>query len=89
MIDVESENNTTTVQNKENNDYKTNSDWKLKKTLTYNEIVCTAILFLSAGYETTSTTLCFIAYNLAMNPVCQEKLIEEIDTILEKHVNFL
>ena len=89
MIDVESENNTTTVQNKENNDHKTNSAGKLKKTLTYNEIICTSILFLTAGYETTSTTLCFIAYNLAMNPDCQEKLIEEIDTILEKHVNFL
>jgi cytochrome P450 len=61
---------------------------KLKKTLTFNEILCTAILFFAAGYETTSTTLTFLAYNLALNQDCQDKLCKEIDQILEKHVSF-
>ncbi len=62
------------------------SKLRVKKTLTFNEILCTSMLFLSAGYETTSTALCFLAYNLAMHTECQEKLIEEIDRVLEKHV---
>jgi len=58
---------------------------RLKKTLTFDEILCTALLFLSAGYETTAQTLCFISYNLAMNPDIQQKLCEEIDHALEKY----
>ncbi len=46
-----------------------------------------AILFLAAGYETTATTLCFVTYNLATHPGVQEKLIQEVDQVLEKHVN--
>jgi cytochrome P450 len=62
------------------------SNLKLKKTLTFNEILCTAVLFLSAGYETTANTLCFIAYSLATNPDLQEKVCNEVDQILDKHV---
>jgi cytochrome P450 len=58
----------------------------LKKTLTNKEMCSQAISFLGAGYETTSTTLEFIAYNLAMNQNVQERLISEVDRILEKHV---
>lgn len=56
-----------------------------KRTLTKNELLSTAILFLAAGYETTSIVLCFIAYNLAMHPEYQQRLCEEIDHVLEKH----
>nr|AHL88980.1 cytochrome p450 3044A2 [Brachionus koreanus] len=55
----------------------------LKKTLTNEEILAQSMLFMFAGYETTSQTLCFIAYNLAMNPSCQDKLFDEIETILK------
>lgn len=58
----------------------------MKKTLTNKEILSQSILFLLAGYETTAQTLCYIAYNLAMNPVYQQKLCEEIDTVLDRHV---
>ena len=58
----------------------------LKKTLTNNELLSQAILFLAAGYETTATTLEFISYNLAKNQEIQDKLINEIDQVLEKHV---
>ena len=33
-----------------------------------------------AGYETTATTLCWLAYDLATNPDIQERLIDEIDS---------
>lgn len=59
---------------------------KLKKTLTNTEILAQAILFLVAGSETTATTLAWITHNLALNPDCQNKLIEEVDTVLEKYV---
>ena len=58
----------------------------LKKTLTPSEILSNAILFLLAGYETTATTLGWISYNLALNHQVQDKLIEEVDSVLEKHV---
>lgn len=59
----------------------------LKKTLTNKEIISQSIQFLMAGYETTSTTLEFIAYCLAMNQQCQDTLIDEIDRVLDQHVN--
>ena len=58
----------------------------MKKTLTNKEILAQAIMFLIAGYDTTGTTLCFILYNLAMYRDCQQKLCDEIDRVLEKHV---
>lgn len=65
--------------------FKWNSE--LKKTLNNSEILSQSILFLLAGYETTAQTLCYIAYNLAMNPFYQQKLCQEIDSVLERHVN--
>lgn len=57
----------------------------LKKTLTDSEILATAMLFIMAGGETTATALTWLSYNLAMNPDIQDKLIDEVDTVLEKH----
>ena len=37
------------------------------------------ILFLIAGYETTSTALGFTAHHLAVNPEVQRKLQHEVD----------
>ncbi|XP_050396834.1 cytochrome P450 3A12 [Patella vulgata] len=45
-----------------------------------NEIVQQALLFLLAGYETTSTTLSFVFHELANNFDIQNKLREEINT---------
>lgn len=67
----------------------TNENWSnkpLKKTLTNQEILAQAILFLTAGNDTSTTTLEFIAYNLATHKEAQDKAIEEIDKVLEKHV---
>ena len=38
-----------------------------------------AFIMLTAGYETTSTTLGFAAYELALNPEIQKKLQQEIN----------
>lgn len=50
------------------------------KFLTMEEIQRQTFIFLVAGYETTATTLAFIAYYLALYPDVQAKLQEEIDT---------
>lgn len=52
--------------------------------LSMEEVLGNSILFMLVGYDTTSNALTFASYNLATNPECQEKLIEEIDTVLGK-----
>ena len=51
--------------------------------LSHNEIVGNGIIFLIAGYETTSTALNFLTYALAVHPDVQEKVWEEIQEQME------
>ena len=60
--------------------------WNLKKSLSDKEILAQATFFLAAGYETSASTLGFIAYTLANYPECQEKLCHEIEQVLSNHV---
>lgn len=51
-----------------------------QKALTDLELVAQSIIFIFAGYETTSTSLSFLMYILATHPDVQQKLQEEIDS---------
>lgn len=44
-------------------------------------------VFLLAGFDTTANAMALTAYLLALNPECQDKLLQEIDEQLEKHVS--
>jgi cytochrome P450 len=50
-----------------------------EKILRSDEIVGNILIFMIAGYETTSTTLAYCTYILATKPNIQQKLIDEID----------
>ena len=55
--------------------------------LTDEVIVAQSVLFLLAGYETSSNTLSFTAYFLATNPDVQEKLRTEIKDAMESNAD--
>ncbi|KAM9362463.1 cytochrome P450 3A40-like [Symphorus nematophorus] len=50
------------------------------KGLNDHEILSQAMIFLFAGYETSSSSLTFLAYNLATNPDTMKRLHQEIDS---------
>ena len=52
-----------------------------KHPMTRQEVLSQAVLFFLAAYDTTATTVSFLAYNLALNPDKQDKLIEEIQQV--------
>ncbi|NXC58857.1 CP3AL protein, partial [Aleadryas rufinucha] len=52
------------------------------KALTDIEVLAQAFIFIFAGYEPTSNSLGYLAYELALHPDVQQKLLQEIDTVL-------
>lgn len=52
--------------------------------LTDEDITGQAVLFFFAGFDTSSTMMSFLAYELAVNPDVQERLQREIDDTLQQ-----
>ncbi|CAL1292427.1 unnamed protein product [Larinioides sclopetarius] len=53
------------------------------RSLSADEIVAQSVIFFTAGYDTTSSTLSFATYQLALNPDIQDKL-REVDSVLQE-----
>ena len=49
-----------------------------KQKLSDDDIYATSIVFLLAGYETTSNALAYTTYLLALHPEIQDRLYKEI-----------
>ncbi|XP_058242995.1 thromboxane-A synthase isoform X2 [Hemibagrus wyckioides] len=56
-----------------------------KRMITEDEIIGQAFLFLIAGYESSSNTLSFVSYLLAIHPDCQKKVHRELDDFFSRH----
>ncbi|XP_077284908.1 cytochrome P450 9e2-like [Arctopsyche grandis] len=50
-----------------------------------DDLIAQAVVFILAGFGTSSTLLCFLLYELAINTHVQEKLCTEIDEISSKN----
>ncbi|XP_044272812.1 cytochrome P450 9e2-like [Tribolium madens] len=64
---------------------------KVKKEITDDDITSQALVFIFAGFETVSSMMCFLSYELALNPDIQKRLIQEIDQTLDScdgHVTY-
>ena len=48
-------------------------------------VAAQGIVFLAAGFETTSSTMSLLLYNLAKHPLVQEKVFAEISSVLENN----
>ncbi|XP_041746557.1 thromboxane-A synthase [Coregonus clupeaformis] len=56
-----------------------------KRMMSEDEIVGQAFVFFLAGYETSSNTLAFTCYLLALHPECQSKLQAEVDDFFTRY----
>ncbi|XP_076657346.1 uncharacterized protein LOC143361655 [Halictus rubicundus] len=53
------------------------------KELTIEDMTAQAFIFFFGGFESTSTLMCFAAYEVGVNAEVQKRLHEEIDEVLE------
>uniref|UniRef100_A0AC34RMV4 Cytochrome P450 n=1 Tax=Panagrolaimus sp. JU765 TaxID=591449 RepID=A0AC34RMV4_9BILA len=56
---------------------------KDKKTVSRGEVLAQLVIFLAAGYETTASTLHYVCYILSHRPEIQDKLREEVLSVLD------
>ncbi|NXU29494.1 CP3AT protein, partial [Thalassarche chlororhynchos] len=70
------------VDSQSSHDSSKSAETNSYKSLSDEEILAQAITFVFAGYETTSSTLSYLSYNLATHPDVQQRLQDEIDANL-------
>ncbi|RZF47577.1 hypothetical protein LSTR_LSTR014915 [Laodelphax striatellus] len=58
-----------------------------RKPLSLDEIAAQTFLFILGGHETSSAAICFLLYEMALNPDIQARLHEEIDT-MDGNINY-
>ncbi|KAJ3642932.1 hypothetical protein Zmor_025678 [Zophobas morio] len=58
---------------------------KSSEGLSFEEIAAQCFVFFLAGFETSSTTMTFLLYELSRRPELQEKVRDEINTVLKNH----
>ncbi|XP_050530773.1 cytochrome P450 6k1-like isoform X2 [Daktulosphaira vitifoliae] len=67
------------------NDTNKNEENKFKEDkLTETQVIAQSVLFLIAGFETSSTLMAFTCYEMALNPDIQTELRIEINKVLKK-----
>ncbi|XP_015117421.1 cytochrome P450 9e2 [Diachasma alloeum] len=52
--------------------------------LDIRDMVSQAFVFFFGGFDTTSSTMCFVAHHIAIDPDVQRKLQEEVDEVYEQ-----
>lgn len=57
----------------------------LKDSFTPDELAAEAFLVYAAGFETSSTLITFMLYELSLNPDIQERLRSEITSAIEEN----
>ncbi|XP_063917833.1 cytochrome P450 9e2-like [Zophobas morio] len=55
---------------------------KIERVLTDQDITSQALVFFFAGFETVSSLMSLMSYELALNPDVQDKLVQEVDDTL-------
>ncbi|XP_009991983.1 PREDICTED: cytochrome P450 3A12-like [Chaetura pelagica] len=70
------------IESQNSHDSSKSAETNLDKSLSDEEILAQALIFVFAGYETTSSTLSYISYKLATHPDVQQQLQDEIDANL-------
>ncbi|CAB3404526.1 unnamed protein product [Caenorhabditis bovis] len=65
-------------KNETGSTFSSKNSTKIEKKLSIDEIVAQCVLFLTAGFDTTSTSLSFVTYFIAKHQDVQEKLFNEI-----------
>lgn len=57
----------------------------LEDKFTINQVAAQAFIFFLGGFETSSTTMQFALYELALDQECQKKARDEIKRVLAKY----
>ena len=65
---------------------KNNSKSDKKRELSFEEMTAHAFIFFFGSFHTTSSTLTFLTYEMAIHPDIQQKLQEEIDSVLNEEL---